>query len=148
MWLVGKGAALEAGGREEQVLLGMPRPYRAGGAVGGGAGDGTKDGRRVLVDRLWPRGIKKEEAHIDEWLKEVSPSDELRKWFAHDPEKWADFKKCYASEIREHSDLLNRLRTEAAEGTITLLYSAKDEEHNNAVALRELLMKGKERGRF
>ncbi len=106
-----------------------------------------EDGKRVLIDRLWPRGIRKEEAHIDEWLKEISPSDELRRWFAHDPARWEDFRKCYASELREHSDLLTRMRKEARRETITLLYSAKDEEHNNAVVLREVLVRGRGKGR-
>ena len=98
-----------------------------------------KDGKRMLVDRLWPRGIKKEEAMIDEWLKDIAPSDELRKWFSHDPFKWQEFKKRYEKELKDKSLMLNRIRNEAKTGTITLLYAAKDEQHNNAVVLKEIL---------
>jgi len=98
-----------------------------------------KDGKRILVDRLWPRGIKKEEAKIDEWLKDIAPSDELRKWYSHDPSKWQEFKKRYEKELKDKSLMLNRIRNEAKTGTITLLYAAKDEEHNNAVVLKEIL---------
>ncbi len=97
------------------------------------------DGRRILIDRLWPRGLKKEEARFDEWLKDLAPSDELRKWFSHDPAKWSEFQKRYRSELRGKAELLESLRTEARKGTVTLLYSARDEEHNNAVVLKELL---------
>ncbi len=97
------------------------------------------DGRRILIDRLWPRGLKKEEARFDEWLKDLAPSDELRKWFSHDPAKWNEFQKRYRSELRGKAELLERLRTEARKGTVTLLYSARDEEHNNAVVLKELI---------
>ena len=99
----------------------------------------SADGRRILVDRLWPRGIKKEEAKVDEWLKEIAPSDELRKWFAHDPSKWQAFKIKYAHEVGGKSDLIQRLRKESRKATVTLLYSAKDVEHNNAVALKEIV---------
>jgi uncharacterized protein YeaO (DUF488 family) len=96
------------------------------------------DGTRILVDRLWPRGIKKEEAHIDEWLKDAAPSDALRKWFGHDPEKWEKFKQKYYVEINDKKDLfeelINKVKT-----NITLVYSAKDEEHNNARALKEYI---------
>lgn len=96
------------------------------------------DGYRVLVDRLWPRGIKKENAHIDLWLKDVAPSNEIRKWFGHDPSKWEEFKQRYAKEI--DADALAQLRQLAVENpTLTLLFAAKDEEHNNAVVLKSLL---------
>ncbi len=99
-----------------------------------------EDGFRVLVDRLWPRGLSKEQAKIDLWLKEIAPSDDLRKWFGHDPEKWDDFKKKYASELHKKRDLLLEIkRAEKERGTLTLLYSAKDTEHNQAVALGEIL---------
>lgn len=99
-----------------------------------------EDGFRVLVDRLWPRGLSKERAKIDLWLKEIAPSDDLRKWFGHDPEKWDDFKKKYASELQKKRDLLLEIkRAEKEKGTLTLLYSAKDTEHNQAVALGEIL---------
>ncbi len=99
----------------------------------------SDDGKRILVDRLWPRGIKKSEAKIDEWLKEIAPSDGLRKWFAHDPSKWQAFKKKYSRELEEKSDLAQRLRKESARESVTLVYSAKDNEHNNAVALKEII---------
>jgi uncharacterized protein YeaO (DUF488 family) len=97
------------------------------------------DGKRVLVDRLWPRGIKKEKAQIDEWLKEISPSNELRKWYSHDPAKWAEFKKRYKKELAEKSELLKKIKAEAKKQTVTLLFSTKELELNNAVALKEIL---------
>ncbi len=97
------------------------------------------DGRRVLVDRLWPRGMSKDEAKVDEWLKEIAPSDELRKWFGHDPARWAEFRTRYREELKGHGELIDRLRAEARTGTVTLLFAAKDEEHNNAVVLKEIL---------
>src|SRR5512146_1236784 len=97
------------------------------------------DGRRVLVDRLWPRGMSKDEAKVDEWLKEIAPSDELRTWFGHDAAKWAEFSTRYREELKGHGELLDQLRAEAHNETVTLLFAAKDEEHNNAVVLRELL---------
>jgi uncharacterized protein YeaO (DUF488 family) len=99
----------------------------------------SDDGKRILIDRLWPRGIRKEEAPMDEWLKDIAPSNELRKWFGHDPALWGEFKKKYARELRGHRDLVEKLKEEARRGTITLLYGAKDTEHNNAVALKEIL---------
>ncbi len=99
-----------------------------------------EDGFRVLVDRLWPRGLSKEQAKIDLWLKEIAPSDDLRKWFSHDPEKWDAFKKKYESELQKKNDLLLEIkRAEKEKGILTLLYSAKDKEHNQAVALGEIL---------
>src|SRR6185437_10865601 len=99
------------------------------------------DGYRVLVDRLWPRGIKKESAHIHIWEKDVAPSKELRKWFGHDPEKWDGFKKKYLAELKG-SDAIDHLVGELrSHKTVTLLYGAHDEEHNNAVVLREFLVK-------
>jgi len=98
------------------------------------------DAFRVLVDRLWPRGISKEKADIALWLKEIAPSDELRKWFAHDPVKWKEFRKKYREELRSKAELLHELRAlERDHETVTLLYAAKDEEHNNAVALKDML---------
>ncbi|MGM5056070.1 DUF488 domain-containing protein [Rhizobium indicum] len=99
------------------------------------------DGIRVLVDRLWPRGIKKSEAAIDHWLKELAPSTDLRKWFGHDPARWVEFRRRYMAEIEEHGDELDRLRALMAEGTVTLVYSAHDETHNDAVVLEEMLLK-------
>jgi len=100
----------------------------------------AEDGKRVLVDRLWPRGMAKDEARIDEWLKEIAPSDELRKWFGHDPARWEEFRKRYREELKAHGDLLDKLRSEAQKGTVTILFAAKDEEHNNALVLKELLI--------
>ncbi len=98
------------------------------------------DGMRILVDRLWPRGIKKADAAIDEWMKEIAPSTELRKWFGHDPERWHEFKRRYQSEIRQHPDELDRLRALARHGRITLVFAAHDEAHNDAVVLKDLLL--------
>lgn len=97
------------------------------------------DGFRILVDRLWPRGMKKDSAPLDLWLKEIAPSDDLRRWFGHDPAKWPEFKKRYFAELRNKQDLVALLRQHARAGVVTLLYSAKDEKHNNAVALLEYL---------
>ena len=99
-----------------------------------------EDGFRILVDRLWPRGLSKEKAKVDLWLKEVAPSGELRKWFSHDPAKWAVFKKKYAKELSAKQPLLKEIRLmETEKGTVTLLYSARDVEHNNAVVLQAIL---------
>ena len=99
-----------------------------------------EDGFRILVDRLWPRGLSKEKARMDLWLKDIAPSDELRKWFSHDPRKWSDFKKKYKNELKNNPELLNKIkRMEKKEKVVTLLYAAKDEEHNNALALKEIL---------
>ena len=99
------------------------------------------DGRRVLVDHLWPRGLKKNEAQIDEWLKEIAPSTRLRKWFGHDPARWKEFKKKYAAELDGQRDQVEKLAREASKRRITLVFSAKDTEHNNAVALKEYIEK-------
>jgi uncharacterized protein YeaO (DUF488 family) len=98
------------------------------------------DGTRVLVDRLWPRGIKKETAAIDRWLKEIAPSTKLRKWFGHDPERWTEFRRRYKAELRNHSDLIAEIRALADHGPVTLVYAAHDEEHNDAVVVRDLLL--------
>ncbi len=100
---------------------------------------GREDGTRILVDRLWPRGLTKEKARIDLWLKDVAPSTELRKWFAHDPGKWAEFQSRYQEELKRNKEQLSLLRQEAAKGTITLVYGAKDKQHNEAVILQRLL---------
>jgi uncharacterized protein YeaO (DUF488 family) len=97
------------------------------------------DGVRILVDRLWPRGVKKADLKLDYWLKEVSPSDELRKWFGHDAEKWPEFCQRYFSELDLIPERLQPIRVAAEQGTVTLIYAAKDEEHNNAVALQAYL---------
>ena len=97
------------------------------------------DGLRVLVDRLWPRGVRKADAAIDRWLKDVAPSAELRKWFGHDPERWEEFRERYRAELRGHPAELEELRTLARSGPMTLIFAARDEAHNDAVVLREVL---------
>ena len=98
------------------------------------------DGTRILIDRLWPRGVKKENLALDQWAKELAPSTELRQWFGHDPALWEEFRRRYAAELRPHADLLESLRALARKSPITLVYSAHDEAHNNAVAMREFLL--------
>ncbi len=102
------------------------------------AGDGT----RILVDRLWPRGVKKEDAAIDEWMKELAPSTALRKWFGHDPARWQEFRRRYMTELHQHHAQLNRLRTLGRQGPVTLIFAARDETHNDAVVLRDVLVEG------
>ena len=97
------------------------------------------DGTRILVDRLWPRGLSKEKARVDLWLKDVAPSTNLRKWFAHDPAKWTEFQARYREELKKRKEQITLLRQEAAKGTITLLYGARDQQHNEAVVLQRLL---------
>lgn len=97
------------------------------------------DGTRVLVDRLWPRGVSKEEAQLDAWLKSVAPSDELREWFDHDPDRWDEFRDRYRAELDETHEPVERLLEYASTGPLTLLYATTDREHNNAVVLREYL---------
>ncbi len=99
------------------------------------------DGQRVLVDRVWPRGIKKEKAALDLWLKEIAPSTALRKWFGHDPKKWAEFQRRYRAELDEMTDALDPLNEAVRKGKVTLVYAAHDTEHNNAVALKAYLTK-------
>lgn len=98
------------------------------------------DGTRVLVDRIWPRGVKKADARVDLWLKDAAPSSGLRRWFAHDPDKWPEFRRRYRAELAERPDALDDLAARARTGRVTLLFAARDREHNNAVALRELLL--------
>jgi uncharacterized protein YeaO (DUF488 family) len=100
----------------------------------------SDDGFRILVDRLWPRGVSKEKAKIDLWMKEIAPSNELRKWFSHDSGKWDEFKRRYIVELKNKSDLLKKIKDIEKENSfVTLLYSARDEEHNNAVVLEDIL---------
>jgi uncharacterized protein YeaO (DUF488 family) len=99
------------------------------------------DGERILVERLWPRGLTKLKAGIDLWLKEVAPSAELRRWFAHDPEKWDEFRQRYREELTHKGDLVGLLKRKAKAGTITLVYAARDEEHNGALVLQQFLQK-------
>ncbi|HOD82677.1 MAG: hypothetical protein BWX88_02744 [Planctomycetes bacterium ADurb.Bin126] len=98
-----------------------------------------RDGTRVLVDRVWPRGMKKDKAHIDLWLKDAAPSADLRKWFGHHVARWKDFRRRYAAELDKHPNAMDELRRLADKHTLTLIFSARDEEHNNAVVLREYL---------
>jgi len=100
----------------------------------------ANDGMRILIDRLWPRGLKKANAAIDEWMKEIAPSTELRKWFAHDPKRWPEFQRRYESEIRRHPEQFERLRALSRHGPVTLVFSARDEAHNDAVVLKDLLL--------
>ncbi|MGH8455754.1 MAG: DUF488 domain-containing protein [Stenotrophobium sp.] len=97
------------------------------------------DGFRILVDRLWPRGVSKDAAKIGLWLKDIAPSAELRKWFGHEPEKWPEFRRRYFGELEQHAAELAQLKAQARKGTVTLVFAAKDEAHNNAVALSEYL---------
>ena len=101
------------------------------------------DGARVLVDRIWPRGLSKEEARVDEWLRELGPSTELRKWFGHDPAKWKQFEQRYWKELNARAEAVALLRQKIKQGTVTLVYAAHDEEHNGALALKEFLEHGK-----
>ena len=100
------------------------------------------DGKRILIDRLWPRGVSKARARIDLWLKDVAPSTELRKWFGHDPEKWPDFRKRYRAELKGNPALAE-LKALARQGSITLVYSARDELHNDAVVLKAILARAR-----
>jgi uncharacterized protein YeaO (DUF488 family) len=100
------------------------------------------DGYRVLIDRLWPRGVSRERAELDEWIKELAPSGELRQWFGHDPARFDEFRRRYADELRSQRPLLTALRRRARLGTLTLVYSARDTEHNDAVVLAEVLRRG------
>jgi uncharacterized protein YeaO (DUF488 family) len=97
------------------------------------------DGLRILVERLWPRGVSKQKAKIDLWLKDVAPSTELRKWFGHDPDRWPGFRKRYTAELKEKGDVLALLKHRADEGPVTFVYAAHDEEHNSARVLKEFL---------
>jgi uncharacterized protein YeaO (DUF488 family) len=98
------------------------------------------DGFRILVDRLWPRGVKKDAAAINLWAKDLAPSTELRKWFGHDPAHWEEFRRRYTAEIRQHTEHLDKIRKLAQRGTVTLIYAARDQEHNEAVIIRDMLV--------
>jgi uncharacterized protein YeaO (DUF488 family) len=100
------------------------------------------DGQRILVERLWPRGVTRERAKLDLWLKDVAPSPKLRKWFGHDPARWNEFQRRYWKELQDHQDAVDVLRKKAKRGRVTLVYGAKDEQHNAAVALKEFLERG------
>ena len=98
-----------------------------------------EDGMRILVERLWPRGFTKEKAAIDRWMKDIAPSAELRKWFAHDPAKWEAFRKKYHNELKHNPAAVETLRQHLRQGTVTLVYAAHDQQHNGTLALKEFL---------
>jgi uncharacterized protein YeaO (DUF488 family) len=102
---------------------------------------GEDDGTRVLVDRLWPRGVKKSAAAIDLWIKDIAPSAELRRWFAHDPERWPEFRRRYEDELRHQPEPVEQLRALAGKGPLTLVFAARDATRNDAVVLRDLLLR-------
>jgi uncharacterized protein YeaO (DUF488 family) len=104
------------------------------------AAPAATDGARVLVDRLWPRGVSREAAALDQWMKEIAPSDDLRRWFGHDPARWDDFRRRYVDELRAHDSLVDTLRALARRGPLTLVYGARDETHNDAVVLRDVIL--------
>ncbi len=105
-----------------------------------------KDGLRILVDRLWPRGLTKERAAVKLWLKDVAPSTALRKWFGHDPAKWKQFEVRYRKELREQKDALNLLKEKSLAHTVTLVYGARDEEHNEALVLKKIIERRRTKG--
>jgi uncharacterized protein YeaO (DUF488 family) len=102
----------------------------------------SSDGHRVLIDRLWPRGVSREQAKLDEWERELSPSAELRQWFGHEPRRFEEFRRRYIEELRQRRPRLTELRRRARDGTLTLVYAAHDSEHNDAVVLAEVLRRG------
>ncbi len=99
----------------------------------------ASDGSRILVDKLWPRGLSKEKAKVDVWLKDIAPSDELRKWFGHEPEKWNEFRRRYFEELKGKKEAVGVIVEKSRSGAVTLLYGAKEEKYNNAVALKEFI---------
>jgi uncharacterized protein YeaO (DUF488 family) len=105
------------------------------------------DGYRVLIDRIWPRGVRKEDLQVDEWLRDLAPSTALRQWFGHDPEKWDVFRQRYFRELDAHPDLIQKLRAKMRQGTLTIVFGSKEERFNNAVVLKEYLEQGRARGR-
>jgi len=114
-----------------QFSVGLKRAYER---------SSPDDGTRILVDRLWPRGVRKADAAIDQWLKQLAPSTELRKWFGHDPARWEEFRRRYRAELRKQGETVEALRALARQGPVTLVYAARDQRHNEAVVLRELLL--------
>jgi uncharacterized protein YeaO (DUF488 family) len=101
-----------------------------------------QDGYRVLVDHVWPRGVSRERAQLGEWARELAPSDKLRRWFSHDAERFGEFRDRYRDELSGHADEIARLRARAVEGPVTIVYAARDEQHNNGVVVAELLRNG------
>jgi uncharacterized protein YeaO (DUF488 family) len=124
------GARLRRGDRqsagERREMIRLKRAYEP--AV-------RADGYRILVDRLWPRGLSREKAAVDEWMKEIAPSAELRRWFGHDPERWREFRRLYERELRARDELVREIATLASRRRVTLVYGARDEAHNDAVVL-------------
>lgn len=100
----------------------------------------AEDGLRILIDRLWPRGVSKTQARLDRWVKDIAPSAELRTWFGHDPRRWTEFRRRYRVELEQHAPLLRELRRQAGDGPITLVFAARDEAHNDAVVLRSVIL--------
>jgi len=129
----GRDRAVE-GGHRLGVDVRIKRAYEPAAA---------SDGERILIDRIWPRGVTREEAQLDEWARELAPSAHLRGWFAHDPDRFAEFRRRYSLELAAHGDKLRDLRRRARAGTLTLVYAARDEEHNDAVVLAEVLRRGR-----
>jgi uncharacterized protein YeaO (DUF488 family) len=110
------------------------------------AAPAAEDGRRVLIDRIWPRGVSREQVRLDGWARELAPSTALRTWFGHDPVRFAEFRRRYLTELLAHEPKVRELRRIARHGTLTLIYGARDTEHNDAVVLAELLRQGRRRG--
>jgi uncharacterized protein YeaO (DUF488 family) len=103
----------------------------------------ASDGERILIDRIWPRGVTREAAHLDEWARELAPSTELRRWFGHDPARFGEFRRRYTAELAAQEGKLRELRRRARAGTVTLVYGARDAEHNDAIVLAEILRRGR-----
>jgi uncharacterized protein YeaO (DUF488 family) len=106
----------------------------------------SDDGRRFLMERLWPRGFRKDSLRLDGWLKDVAPSSKLRQWFGHDPQRWAAFRERYEAELTKNPEALEPILQAARQGTVTLVYSSRDSEHNNAVALRDYVARLRKAG--
>ena len=120
--------------RSKKCQIKLKRAYEA---------PATHDGQRILVDRIWPRGVTKEELSLDGWAKQLAPSARLRKWFGHDPARWEGFKERYFRELDQNSELVNELKSKCGNGPVTLVFAAKDTRHNQAVALKQYLDNGK-----
>jgi uncharacterized protein YeaO (DUF488 family) len=121
---------MKQAGRKKGMTIQLKRAYEPA---------QKQDGVRLLVERLWPRGLTKEKAAIDEWFKDVAPSPELRKWYGHDPAKWEAFRKRYLAELRGNAEAVDRLRKRVKEGPVTFIYAAKDEKRNSALLLKKFL---------
>jgi uncharacterized protein YeaO (DUF488 family) len=126
-----------AGARREPPTIEVQRVYESG----------TGQGKRYLVERLWPRGMRKDDVRLDGWVRDVAPSAELRRWFAHDPEKWKEFRRRYFAELDSRPEAWRPLAADASRGRVVLLFSARDTEHNNAIALKQYLKRHRPTGR-